>query len=459
MLRQFHFIIVGISLAAICGWVHAQDAATKPATTQPATIQTVWHLTDYLVGTADQIRDKLAHEVQRQAELRTKAKSEMDRLAVQVASAQKTAQVKLAQNADFLSLSESVKQAQAALDQARGSGTPDQRLAASSNYLALKQKLEKLQHDALFGAPDIAALQNDLQQQTRNFESAAVSIGRAEAWRRELLGALDNARMLMWPMSEKSVGVLRRVVPQKIVGKDSFEAIYTCKEIVHRGDIHEDIVTVDFKDHPVLVLVSGIDTSSMQVGKPVQLDTDAFQVIGTKLDPQLGEVRILSYAPGELDSMLKTIHKLDVGISKSDLDEFVKLAQRSKPDAKQWSGVVQLLAAFPREAPAKPGAAWTPAELNKVNELLRTQVPGDTMQVTFIARTANFQDDGTVSFVGTVQTPDGNVHDIVVNCPESYKDRAPHIKEGVRIQAKGLISKATLRDDGTLYIELSDGSF
>src|SRR6202035_3116064 len=161
----------------------------------------------------------------------------------------------------------------------RAAGSPEQRLDASMAYLQIEQKLAKMRHDALAGDQATRKLQSYQSPDQERLKAYEDAIGRTEAWRRHALEGIAEDKAFAWPMLEGVEGILRTITPERIISKDDFEGTVQVPETLHLRPRPEDVAIGEVQVHPVLALISGKDTPSLRVGKPVKLAPTVFRVV------------------------------------------------------------------------------------------------------------------------------------------------------------------------------------
>lgn len=282
----------------------AADAGTdNPAAKLDAGTEVTWQFTSYLKGTTEQVRQQINGEVERlTAKTRTTQKAIAD-YKVAIRADEKAAVDHLGQDARYLSLKSDLKKAEADLETARKSGTPQDRLDASSHYNRLRASVEQMENDAM--AKD-QALNDDraaLKEQTAGMKRHREALDRAQKWRGTLLDAIRMSVRLKWPLKPGDAGMLGKLTPRQIIDAHTILIEFEAYEEVGKGPVKEDIQEVDVIPHRVKMLVTGIDTKGLTEKQPFELDK-TFSVEKTDDD---GRYVVTQTPPSALDEFFEKV--------------------------------------------------------------------------------------------------------------------------------------------------------
>lgn len=419
----------------------------------------VWHLASYLNGTPEEIRRILSRDMEVLLAQRNTLLVEMSRRQEAIDAAQAYALDKLRRNPDLIRLQEMLKQAEAAWDDARTSGSPEERLDASLAYLQTEQKLDKMRHDAIAGDQATRKLQSYQAQDRERLRACNDAVGRTAMWRRNALEGIAEYKAFSWPLLEGVEGIVRTITPERIIGKDDFECTLQVPETLHLGLVRDDLAVGEVQMHPVRVLISGMDTSALRVGKPVKLDTTVFHIVRTSILP-IGGICVMRPVPGDLENLLKTINTLGVSITTAELDELVRSADRNKPEARHWGTIGQLLAAVPQDFVPKLSTTWSDSELEKVNDWLHHEVSLDTIvDMPVVIRSSIDRGGDTFQIGCDSEDRPGHSNQILLRCDAWLRTKATQRRSGAHIKIKGTIQAVIMRKDGTLFVNVEDASF
>ncbi len=284
---------------ALAADADTNDSAAKlDAGTEPT-----WHFTSYLTGTTEQVRQQINGEVER---LTAKARATRTAIAdykAAIKADEKTCIDRLRQDARYVSLKADLKQAEADLETARKTGTPQERLDASSHYNRLRASAAQMENDVM--AKD-QALNDDraaLKDQTAGLKKHLDALDRAQKWCATLLDAIRTGTRLRWPLKPGDAGTLGKITPVQIIDAHTVLIRYEAYEEVGKGAVKEDIQEVDVIPHRVKMLVTGIETKGLIEKQPFELDK-TFSVEKTDDD---GRYVVTQTAPSALDRFFEKV--------------------------------------------------------------------------------------------------------------------------------------------------------
>ncbi len=263
----------------------------------------VWKLTPYLSGTASQVRDKLNHETERFMARVRRYSGRVDYCNQEVEKLRQRALTELRQSKPYTQAQADVEEARKALEQARATGTPQDRLDASGRYNGLKNALSKMEQDAIAQHKRIAELQKIIRESQDELRSSRQSLEQALKWRNELLDGIRNATAMKYPLGEGGKGTLGTITPRRIDAKGVLIE-FPATEIIKTGKGPEGMTLARVLIHRVPMLITGIDTADLHVGTPVMVDRN---FVVTAVPRGAAGAYVVKPEPTELDELFKAI--------------------------------------------------------------------------------------------------------------------------------------------------------
>jgi hypothetical protein len=414
----------------------------------------VWKLTSYLQGTAAEIRQQLNGQVNHLVESRKKQVDRIADLTTKIDQAKQHGENILLADDQYVRLEKSLKEAEAAKDQARKTGTPQDRLDAGAAYVKVKSAIDQRRKVLVDDDPNVVALTKELAEAKTQLHELEVSIGKEESWRRELVDAVHGSLLMQWPMRRGNVGILGPLIPQRSDGKDSFEANFNAGEVVQNEGSREGITSVGVIVHPVRVLVKGFE-GAFEIGKPVAVNR-AYQVAGGSEEGGRGVI-VVKRLPDEVDELLEAI-EAGPGLPAEELDRMLKLAER-KDHPKKWGTVVSMITALPPDLRPKSGEKLVGDKARKADEWLGKELIGDTVDLTLTFQAIRLTDTGVDVFATAEAAGARKQHLFTLVCPESLRVKAEKIKPGQQGRVQGIIKSIRLNPDGTLDVKIVEAAF
>ncbi len=203
--RQIHRRRAGVGLIAALVLTASSSArlvaaAPEAAATQPN--EKVWELTDYLKGTAPQIRDLVNGELERLLAIRKGREALLAKSNADLAAIQAKLLDALHKTPNYQRVVAETKAAQADLEALRRDpASPAQKkMDASSRYNQLRASADKLEKDALAADKDIARLRREAQDYQADLKRNEKSVETARKWRDQLIPAIRTTYRLRWPV-------------------------------------------------------------------------------------------------------------------------------------------------------------------------------------------------------------------------------------------------------------------
>lgn len=270
---------LGFLLAAIATGTSAYGAGssilptTDPA---PARVESTkyWELTDYLRGTPPQVRDKLNGELERLS-------AKVNQTQRALAEAERECELELKKTEDrahrslqYQQLVNEKTQADAALQAARKSGSPEERVEASSRFNRARVALEQFDRDLPSQSPALAEARKKADEIAQDLHRLREGWAKAGAWRNDLLDAIRNGFRLRAPVVENSKGTLPGVTIERINDAQNMLVDYDAIAFGASGKDEEGVRTASAHTVPIKVLVSGIETAGFKQGQQIDLDRE-----------------------------------------------------------------------------------------------------------------------------------------------------------------------------------------
>jgi hypothetical protein len=217
-----------------------------------------FHLSQYVKGTPAEIRQMLQGPVD---EFTTKVKEARDRVAAceaDVEAARQEAVARAHESPKYQQLVADVKQAEAALESARRTGTAQRRLDASSRFNRLRAELDKLDKGAAASDPQVPRLEARLREERQSVERCTDSLKKATSWRDQWTYAIECTFRMNAPVKPDRVGVLPtvKVLKPHGPGHEGVLVQYEAPERQNLGEKVEGIQTVNVVMKPVRLLLA-----------------------------------------------------------------------------------------------------------------------------------------------------------------------------------------------------------
>ncbi len=144
----------------------ASGDAGNPAVALEPGVEPVWHFTSYLKGTTSQVRQQINGEVERlMARTRATKKAIADYKAA-IKADEKVSIDRLHNDGRYVQQKADLKQAEADLETARKTGTPQDRLDASARCNHLRASIEQTESDAMAKDQALTDDRDALKEQT-----------------------------------------------------------------------------------------------------------------------------------------------------------------------------------------------------------------------------------------------------------------------------------------------------
>lgn len=267
-----------------------------------------WELTPYLKGTAPRIRESLNGESERLIVKINEADHAMRQGKLDSENDEKAALDKTRKSPVYVQTAANRTKAEADLETARKSGTPEERLEASSRFNKLRMAIDKMEHDAVANSQELSQDRHNVFNAEKDQKRYTESLTKALAWRAELLDATRNGFMLKGPLTEGSKGTLPRITIEKIIDSThmmvGFDLITF--DMSRPGKDKEGIKVFPASKERIHVLVSQLPTAGMKIGDKLSLDR-VFIVEGTKHDESDGTVYLVRPLPSDADKLFEMI--------------------------------------------------------------------------------------------------------------------------------------------------------
>jgi hypothetical protein len=227
-----------------------------------------FQLSQYVKGTPVEIRRMLQGPVD---EFTAKVKEARDREAAceaDVEAARQAAVARAHESPKYRQLAAELKEAQAALDSARRSGTVQQRLGAGSRLNRLRAELDKLDKGAAASDAQVPRLEARVREERQSVERCADSLKKATAWRDQWTYAIECTFRMNAPVKPGRVGVLPtvKVLKPHTPAHEGVLVQYAAPERQNLGEKIEGIQTVNVVMKPVRLLL-GPDTPGAKDAK------------------------------------------------------------------------------------------------------------------------------------------------------------------------------------------------
>ncbi len=197
------------------------------------------------------------------------------------------------------------KRAEQDLENARKTGSTQERLDASRRFNESRTQIEKMEKAAVAASKPLAEDHRRLLELGHERQRYKDSLASATEWRNGLLDAIRNAFCIKAPVKIGSSGILPRVTVENVADADHVLLDYDALELIERGKDQEGVKTFTGTFTKVRVLVSGVDTSKMAKGD--KLDLDQTFVIQRKEGDADGIICVASPRPTDVDYLMKTV--------------------------------------------------------------------------------------------------------------------------------------------------------
>lgn len=252
-----------------------------PATQPDDPDAKVWNLTSYLTGTPLQIRATLYGEVQRFRASIHETNREIEDARRDIVSDSAACLKRARDSATYHALKIDMDAGKKELDEARESGTTQDRFVAGGKYNHAKSAIERIERDALASDQNLLSDHKRFDVLSKKLEDERASLAASQQWAKKIANAARSSFALEWPLSPGAKGFLGDVKVKQVID-DAFVCDYSADEIITSKNSGEGFVSQRGIVHPVELLVLNSGLKDIKVGSTVSLDR-TFEVAQGKM--------------------------------------------------------------------------------------------------------------------------------------------------------------------------------
>ena len=271
-----------------------------------------FHLTHYVSGTPSEIRQTLQGPVEEFTEKTRDARRRAAEAEAALSAAREAAVGQARKTRAYRELAKSADRAAADLENARRSGTVQQRLDAGAALNRVRGSMEKLERDALAADKDVARCEATLTEERQSVTRCEESLKKAKSWRDKWVYAVECTYRMNEPLRPGTRGALPTVKVLRAVGKDGKGLLvaYEAPERESLGDEAEGIQTVNVNMVRERLLLPP-DTPGAATAKPgdvLELQR-VYRIEGVTTDVD-GSVYVAARKPSDVDALLEAVMPL-----------------------------------------------------------------------------------------------------------------------------------------------------
>ncbi len=241
----------------------------------------VWHLTNYLNGTADQIRKALDTDVSRLHQTIPQIQRELRSYQKTLAEDTKIETGRLKTTAEYRTIKAEIAQAANNVVDAQNGRDTKAETEARQEYAKLKLKLSEYEAESLEDNETLSLDQRRVNEDLHELDESRKSLKQAEEWRKKLIDATRQSLLMPGPAGVGSTGIIGQVKIVKIFDKSSVMVRYLAPELLEEDskDGGEGIVSTHVLLHPTQILLM-IPIAGMREGEDRYVDRD-FEITST----------------------------------------------------------------------------------------------------------------------------------------------------------------------------------
>jgi hypothetical protein len=304
-------VIIGIGAAA--GAAPPPPAAGEPPVRTADPAHRKWEITNYVKGTAEEIKATLDKEVVAFDEKVRSAQSDLRKIDEEYARNEKFLLDQARKAPAYAEALARVEKAKADVDAAK-SAPLDQRMSASSRLNKLKQDVQKFDRAATAGDKELASVRKQQAALRERVAKLTASLDKSLEWRAYMVSAISNTFSLYGPVVPgKSFGIIDRVRTVEVRADGTVLATYTLVEPTGQEKGGEGLVNLKYSDSVVPILLHGLpNANALKPDQELQVyrtfKVTKLETLASDLPPAL----VLEPYETDWDYLLKTVVPLPI---------------------------------------------------------------------------------------------------------------------------------------------------
>lgn len=275
--------------------------------------QRIWHITDYIKGTASHVHDLLCNEIHRLNDKIKETQGEISEDKSSIDSDSKPIITAYLKRPEYLRAQADVLVYKDALDKAHADHDTDAAIQAGSLYNKARDSVAAFER-----AARTAANANDEVKQDRrrlatdedNLKRLQAALAKAVQWHDELVTAIHNSFMIQWPLEESKNGTLGEIIPIEIDKDGNIGCICGVREDISIKDSGEGMAMARQRIHPVQLLIKNANAHAGDIAlkRPMRFDHNVEVVNSRFLNrSEIEAIVVVQVKHADIDDLMDAI--------------------------------------------------------------------------------------------------------------------------------------------------------